>query len=590
MSQMNLELQLKLNDRLSAGMGRALKELQSRTKSLKNELDATARAANNIKPTGIERITKALREARSVAKGTLDILNRTAQAGAALAAGAYVAKRAYDKPIAYDRQLALTANVAYSDRSVSGRIAGKLELDKAVRNAQRLGLGSQEQVLATLNDLIGSGAMGEGRTGVKNSIDLLPTIAQASSGTGADPADIAKIVMAGKQNMGMSNAEVKRFLSQAITAGNLGGFELKDMARYLPEQMASYAANGMKGVRGAEDLLAYNQVSRITAGNPDQAGNNLVNLLNKLNSVDTQRDFKKQGIDLTGSLVSARSKGIGTLDAFLGIVENVASKDPAYKKLRDQASQLPKGTEQSQTFNAMMDIMEQRGLASVVQDRQAMAALLAGRQQQPKLNEVRNAVRADTGRQITTNFGVVDSTISASAERLAIEKDIAGNNSLASMEGPLNKMLRGVVEIANANPKLATATYAATAALAALAASSGIAAILGKSSVKDAGKITVAAKKAAGPLMGAAAATGLGAEVAAVGGLSTASLLSTAPAMGVRIGNNASIGETLATSITIALAPLINKLNQALKVELHLDGEKVAANTQKRVGRFASRK
>lgn len=589
MSQMNLELQLKLNDRLSAGMGRALKELQSRTKSLKNELDATAKAANNIKPTGIERITKALREARSVAKGTLDILNRTAQAGAALAAGAYVAKRAYDKPIAYDRQLALTANVAYSDRNVSGRIAGKLELDKAVRNAQRLGLGSQEQVLATLNDLIGSGAMGEGRTGVKNSIDLLPTIAQASSGTGADPADIAKIVMAGKQNMKMTNPEIKRFLSQAITAANLGGFELKDMARYLPAQMANYASNGGMGVKGAEDLLAYNQVSRVTSGSSEQAGINMDNLLSKINSNDTRLDFKKQGIDLTGSLVAAREKGIGGLDAFMSLVDQVASRNPEYKNLQARAA-TQKGPEQKATFDAMMNIMEQKGISSVVQDRQAMMALLGARLQKDKLNEVRNAVRADQGTQIGTNFGVVDSTTSASAERLANEKDIAGSNSLNSMEGPLNKMLRGVVELANANPKLATATYAATTALAALAASSGIAAILGRSSLKDAGKVTRAAKKVAGPVLGAAAATGLAGEVAAVGGLSTASLLATAPAMGVRIGNNASIGETLVTSISLALAPLISQLNQALKVDVHLDGEKIASNTQKRVGRTASRK
>lgn len=587
MSQMNLELQLKLNDKLSAGMGRALRELQSRTKALKTELDATAKAANNIKPTGLERMVKVLREARSLARNTLDTLNRTAQAGASIAASAYVAKRAYDKPIAYDRQLALTANVAYSDRSVAGRIAGKLELDKAVRNAQRAGLGSQEEVLKTLNDLIGSGAMGEGREGVKNSIDLLPTIAQASSGTGADPADIAKIVMAGKQNMGMSNAEVKRFLSQAITAGNLGGFELKDMARYLPEQMASYAANGMKGLRGAEDLLAYNQVSRITAGNPDQAGNNLVNLLNKLNSVDTQKDFKKQGVDLTGSLVAARSKGIGTLDAFMGLVDNVASKDPAYKKLKDQAGKLPKGSEQSQTFNAMMDIMEQRGLASVVQDRQAMAALLAARQQQPKLNEVRNAVRADMGGQISANFGVVDSTTSAASERLANAKDAAASTSLASMEGPLKSMLKGVTDVATANPILAATTYTVITALAALAAAAGVGAVLKGGGVAAAagGAAKLAGRVGLGGILATAGGATLGA--AAAGGMA-------GYGAGKLLYDNAISGTKLADDIgravAIALAPFSQNARDSLKVDLHLDGEKIAANTQKRVGRFASRK
>ena len=173
----------------------------------------------------------------------------------AISAGGYVAKRALDRPMAYDRQLALTANVAFSDRSVAGRIAGKMELDKAVRQAQRNGMGSQEDVLQTLNDLIGSGAMGSGQQGVKSSIGMLPTIAAASSGTNSNPADIAKIVMAAKQNMNMTDAEAKRFISQSITAGNLGGFEIKDMARYLPEQMASAAANGMKGVKRRAGLV-----------------------------------------------------------------------------------------------------------------------------------------------------------------------------------------------------------------------------------------------------------------------------------------------------------------------------------------------
>ncbi len=378
----------------------------------------------------------------------------------------------------YDRKLALTSNVAYSDRDATGRIAGKMELDKAVRKAQQAGLGSQDQVLETLNQLVGSGAMGEGSKGVKNSIDLLPTIAKAATGSGADPSDIAKIVIAGKQNMNMSNDEIKKFLSQSITAGNLGGFELKDMARYLPEQMASYAANGMKGMPGAQDLLAYNQVSRITAGNSDQAGNNLVNLLNKINSQDTARDFAKQGIDLTGSLASARSKGVGTLDAFMALVDKVASKDPQYKSLKSKAAG-QNGTDQKQTIDAMMDLYEQKGIGMTVQDRQAMAALLAARQQKGKLNEVRNAVRADNGTQIDTNYNVVRSTSSAAAESLANAKDASASNLLSGGDSVIQRVLNGASSLATAFPNVASASYALVTAFGAVAAMSGVSTLLG---------------------------------------------------------------------------------------------------------------
>ena len=586
MSNMNLELQLKLQDRMSAGMKAALQAMQRETKNSKKEFDGLNKAANSIKPTGIERMIKSMNTLKSTAKSTLDVLNKAAQTGAAIGAGAYVAKRALDKPMAYDRQLALTSNVAFSDRSAAGRIAGKMELDKAVRNAQQQGLGSQEEVLNTLNQLIGSGAMGAGQAGVKSSMDMLPTITKASSGTGADPADIAKIVMAAKQNMGMTDAEIKRFLSQSITAGGLGGFELKDIARYLPEQMASYAANGGKGMKGAEDLLAYNQVSRITAGNSDQAGNNMVNLLSKINSPDTIKDFQKQGIDLTGSLTAARGKGIGGLDAFMSLVDKVASKDPAYKKLQTLAAKQEIG-EQKQTFEAMMNIMEQKGLGAVVQDRQAMAAMLGARQQKTKLNEVRNAVRADTGGQVEANFKTVDSTVSASGERLANAKDAAASGSLASMTGPLQAMLKGITSVSIAHPILATAAYTAATALGALAAMSGVGGLF-KVGKGAAGAVTGAAGR--GLIVKAGAlAIGMAPAAAAVG---AAGIVGYGAGSVINKGINAvdnkfgtGIGDSIGQAISIALAAFGNKqAKQNLQVNLHIDGRQISTvvETQQR--------
>lgn len=566
MSTMNLELQLKLQDRMTAGMKAALKAMQNATKDTKREMEGLANAANKIKPTGIERMAKALREVKSLSKSVMDTLNKTAQAGAAIAAGGYVAKRALDKPMAYDRQLALTSNVAFSDRNVAGRIAGKMELDKAVRAAQKQGMGSQEDVLQTLNDLIGSGAMGNGSAGVNSSIGMLPTIAAASTGTGADPKDIAKIVMAAKQNMGMSDAEAKRFISQSITAGNLGGFEIKDMARYLPEQMASASANGMKGVKGAEDLLAFNQVARITAGNSDQAGNNVVNLLNKMNSVDTQRDFKKQGINLTGSLVANREKGVGTLDTFMGLVDNVASKNPEYKKLQAKAA-TQKGGDQKQTFEAMMDIMEQSGIGAVVQDRQAMAALLGARQNKTKMNEIRAAVQADNGGQVDKNMAVVDSTLSAKGERSKNALDGAAYTAEQAAAGPLGAMLETITAVTNANPVLAASAYAAATALGAIGAGSGVSTILqGGAGGAIGGAVGgTVAKVGAGALVASAGATAA-AFAMPVAALSATAFLAYATATKLGAGkvlNGTQFGEDVGRSIAVVMAQFGNKEAQA---------------------------
>ena len=136
MSEMELELRLKLQDRMSAGMKAALKSLQNESKGLKGHLDGVAKAANNIKPTGIERMIKSMNALKSATKSTMDMLNKTAQIGASIAAGGYVVKRALDKPMAYADKLAEVSNVAYSDRDATGRIAGQVSLNKAVRDAQ----------------------------------------------------------------------------------------------------------------------------------------------------------------------------------------------------------------------------------------------------------------------------------------------------------------------------------------------------------------------------------------------------------------------------------------------------------------------
>lgn len=513
MANMELQLLLKLNDQMSRGLKAAMTSAQKDAKGLERDVMSVARAANNIKPTGIMRLTEALNKAKSAAKSTMEMIQKTAQAGAAIAAGGYVMKAAADKPMAFDRRLALMANTAYSDRGVAGRIAGKSQLEAAVRSAQQQGLGSQDDIAETLNQLVGSGAMGSGRTGLESSMRLLPSLAKAATGTGAEGGDLAKIAIAAKQNLKLTDAEIPLFLSKAITAGNEGGFELKDMAKYLPAQMALYSSNGMKGMKGGEDLLAYNQVARISAGSSDEAGNNLINLLAKINSSDTQSDFKKQGINLTGSLAAARGQGMSTLDAFMGLVNKVAGKDKSYQAL-EARSKNETGDAQKSTIAAMMDIIEQKGIGLTIQDRQAMSALLGAKQNSAKLNDVRNKVRADQGGQIDANYGAVRNTASGAAESLANAKDKAASDSLKSIDGPLQSLLNGTSSLAEKFPSLATAAYSATTAITAMAASAGVFALLGKGGAAKSAVSSIvkaASKPAAGLAAGSSYALAAGA-------------------------------------------------------------------------------
>jgi hypothetical protein len=499
MAGKNLELALllKLNDQMSKGLKAAMQSVEKDSKSAGKSLASIATEANKIRPTGIDRLHASLKQVHNTAKSTLATLaqiGRTgAQVGSAVMAGGYVAKSAAERPMAYDRRLALLSNTANNNLDAAGRIAAKQNLNAGIKNAVSVGGGTPEQALDALNTLVGSGAFGN----ANQAMGLLPTIQKNSTGTGADSNDLAKIMIAAKQNMDIADKDMPAMLSKAIRAGQEGGFELSDMSKWLPQQMALAATNGMKGMAGFESLLAANQVSRITSGTSDEAGNNLVNLLAKINSSDTAKDFAKQNIDLSGSLAAARSKGVNPLEAFMAMVDKVASKDKTYANLRKKADS-ETGADKKATLEAMADIFEQQGISKTVQDRQALLALLAMMQQREKYSEIKGKVGAETGQEGETSYQVVASTPDAKTEQMGNKKAFAAIDILSSIDAPLGKLLDKLNAEAEAHPVLTTAIYSTATALGILAAAAGAGGLVGLLTGGKGGALEKAATAAGG--------------------------------------------------------------------------------------------
>lgn len=530
-ADLQLQLLLKLNDQVSQGLKRILGEAQKDSKALAGELGAAGKAAMAIKPTGVERLSAAAREAdpyvRAVAQGleaarraadsikptaiermsaamrglrdaagaTWRAMQNVAQAGGALMAGGYVIRHAAAQPMAYDLRLALMANTAFPERDVAGRIAGKAELDAAVIRATRTGGGSREQAAATLDELLASNAMTQ-----SSAVALLPALQKFSTATGADPRQLAQIAARAKQNFQLTDAEVPIALSKALKAGQLGGFELRDMARWLPQQMGlSKGFAGMKGMRDFETLLAYNQAVAITAGTKDEAGNNLRNLLSKINSQDSARDAEKLGIDLSGRLTEARLAGINPLDAFVAMIAEEAGKDKNVQSLRAKAKAAT-GAEQHDTYEAMAQIMMGKGIGKFVQDMQAMSALLAAIDQKGYLKQVREGVAEEKGQEGERAFAVVAASLSSSVDKATNEWQIGASTVMNSVAGAATALIEKLVTAAQAYPNLTAATVATTTAIAALGAAAGAAALVGglKGAAGGAGASAIAAAAAAG--------------------------------------------------------------------------------------------
>lgn len=426
-------------------LGRAQDAARQKVAELRREMEATSRLGAGL---------------RSIGSGM-------ASGYAGYQAAKFMLADPVRQTMSYDRQLANLSNTAYAGASLDDRRSGMRSLDAAITDAVRKGGGSREGALGTLDKLVASGAYKDVATALKE----LPLLTKFGTASNADTGQLADIAIRARQTFGITDTGLA--LDQAMKAGQLGGFELKDMAKWLPQQMAAARQSGMSGESGFRALLAANQAAAITAGSKDEAGNNLVNLLTKINSADAANDAKKLGIDLAGSLTSARAKGTNSLDAFVNLVQTVVGKDARYNELREKAKN-ETGDKQKATYEAMGDILQGSAIGKMVQDRQALMALVGIMNNRGYMQDVYNQTgnAAGTGQQA---FDLIAETPSFKAEQLAAEKAIAMQTALDRVNPLLGGMADGLTSVAREYPMLTAAAVAATAALAALAAAAGAA-------------------------------------------------------------------------------------------------------------------
>ncbi|WP_175992307.1 phage tail tape measure protein [Burkholderia vietnamiensis] len=432
---------------------RAFSALSARVAELKRELQGAAQAESRLTRGG-RGINAAWRAGGAIAGGV---------------AGAMVAAPAVRETMAYDRRLAMMANTAFSDRDVAGRRRGVGELNNAIVGAVRAGGGTREQAADTLDNLLASGAVSD-----KSAMALLPTLQKFATATGADPNELGNIAIRAMQNFGIKEADIPRALDMALKGGQAGGFELKDMSKWLPQQMSLAKTAGMSGLTDFGKLVVANQASVVTAGTKDEAGNNLVNLLEKLNSADTQIKAKHLGINLTGSLASSRAQGVNALDAFVGIVENVMSKDKNYQRTRAQLAKAPEG-ERKDILQSQASLLEGTAIGKLIHDRQALGALVAYMGQADYRKQV-SAQVFDPRSAVNGNFDLISQTASFKADQLGNERTFARQDALEGLDRSLGDAASKLTDYARRYPGISSAIEGTTQALQVLTGTLGAAA------------------------------------------------------------------------------------------------------------------
>jgi len=549
---------------------RAAEAAKNRIRELNNEMG---------KYTLGQRIASGFNTGRNVAAG-------------ALAAG-YVMSRPVNQTMDYGMRLAQMSNTAFNDRNTAGRIAGKAELNDAIVKSVRTGGGTRDGAATALDTMIASGTMK-----AKDAMNMLPSLMKASTASGADAGELAQIGIRSMQSMNIKPADMGKVFDMSIAAGQAGGFELKDLAKWLPQQMAAAQLSGISGKDGLAKLLAANQASAITAGTKDEAGNNLTNLLLKLNSRDTAVDAQKQGINLSGTLAAARGKGMDSLDAFVGIADHVIGKDKNFQALQAKLKTAT-GADRKAILESQTDILQGSAIGKIVQDRQALMALVGIMSNRDYMTGVQAKVQAEAnatpGEGATDkNFAVVSAEAGFKAQQALNEKTFATQTAFENLTPLVGAVADGFSAIAQEYPELTSSVIAATTALTALSAASGAASLANMLGGKGGGLTEVLAKgkglvASAGGLVlragGALVSTaGVAAMASGTAGYGAGTLAYNNGVQGTEFGDN--LGGMLATIMERMGS---SEAKQALQVNLHIDGEQVATVVNKRNARTASR-
>lgn len=536
---LRVALTTSLNDKLVAPLRRSLDEVEKNLQEVEKELQKTTTAGTKASTTlaGIKGPEQATKQAADLARetqraigladrlrsawsATSNMVKGVAQGVAAFQAARMVVAPSLQQERVYGRQLADASNTAYADRDTAGRVAGMRDLDATVTASMRAGGGKREDILGALNEMLASGSVSPDQA--KN---LLPTVSRYAAAGNANVGDLSTIVVRALQN-GFKEADIPRMLDMALAAGQAGGFELKDMAKWLPKFLAAGPMSGLTGIDGYARILASAQGSVITAGSKDEAGNNLQNLLLKINSSDTAQDAKKLGIDLSGSLAAARDKGVNSLDAFVNLVDQIAGKDPRMVALRKRTAAAGSDEERRESLNAQADILQGSAIGKIVQDRQALMPLIAELNKRDYIMGVLAKVKGAKGQYGDSNFALVSSTNDFKVQQQENERLIAQTNGLGGANTAIAKLSEYTTDLYRKYPSLGEwmeNTIISLKGLAAAAAGAGAAALLlGGSGAKGLLGRGVAAAAGGGATAAAAAAGG---AAAAAGGAAKLGML-----------------------------------------------------------------
>ena len=304
MANLTSQLIVELLDRVSGPARGVANSLRGLTRTVQDATSAPITMADRL-DAAITRNNRALDAARG----------RMLDAVGAL----YVLKSAFTAPVQaaqeFDRAL---AEIGAKGNLTAEQLRGIGEAAKATSSQMNQ---FATDIVKAQDFLVGMGL------DVDRATKAMPSIARAATATGASLEDLSKAGFAAMSNLGVAAESLGKSFDIMAAAGKAGGFELRDMAQYLPSITALASSKGMSGESGLAQIAAALQIVRRGAGDASEAATNFSNILQKINSNDAIGNFKKLGIDIQKVLKDAKANGTDPLEASLRAINTALGGD-----------------------------------------------------------------------------------------------------------------------------------------------------------------------------------------------------------------------------------------------------------------------
>ena len=350
----------------------AYNRLARRGRASHNDLARAATATRNR----IRELNDELRQGAGGWRSRMGALGRGAATVAAGSAAAYAAVRPeVERYKALDMRLREVTWAAHGE--TRGADTAWLQREgMAQTKALALALvqqngGSSDLALDTLSGML---ANGMSWADVQKNAAATHAMARAAGENGQyDGAAAAKLAKTFADN----GLDVARASQMAAQSGMQGTFEIANMVRDLPSLLPDAKAAGFSGEAGLAYLLSALQSASNKAGTPDEAANNVKNVLQKTLSADTTKRMDKllktsgSKADWQKMVLEGQKQGKNAVQVLADFAQTLLSKDKGFQAVKaraDKGDELAK--QQMATMQAFM-------VSKLMPDMQARAGLNA---------------------------------------------------------------------------------------------------------------------------------------------------------------------------------------------------------------------